>query len=153
MNDLAQRTIELATKDLGVHEVPPGSNRGPRIDEMLRTVGLDPAAASYAWCAAAVSTWIFEAAHQLALLKKFHGTASVHRMKELNPSLVIEEPESGCVCLHFETPTTGHAGLLVDEPGWLSIEGNSDANGSRTGGSVVHHVRPRGYWEWFLRIA
>jgi len=39
----------LARKELGVKETPPGSNRGPRVEEYLHSVHLGP---GYAWCAA-----------------------------------------------------------------------------------------------------
>ena len=43
--------IEVARSQIGVMEEPPGSNRGPEVDEYIRRVGLNPAG-NFAWCAA-----------------------------------------------------------------------------------------------------
>ena len=50
----ADLIITAAERDLGVTEHPPGSNSGPRVDEMLAVTGLGP---DWPWCAAALSTW------------------------------------------------------------------------------------------------
>ena len=55
---LAAAALDAARGEIGVREVPPGSNRGPKVDVYLRAVGLDPAAGCYAWCAAFVY-WCF----------------------------------------------------------------------------------------------
>ena len=46
--------LDVAASQIGVREEPPGSNRGPRVDEYLCAVGLNPAAGSFAWCVAFV---------------------------------------------------------------------------------------------------
>src|SRR6266700_6758727 len=49
---LQQEVIRFASTQLGVLENPLGSNRGPEVDGYLRSVGLNPAAGSFLWCAA-----------------------------------------------------------------------------------------------------
>ena len=44
-------------------EQPPGSNRGPKVDQYLTAVGLNPAGGSFAWCAAFVY-WCFRKASE-----------------------------------------------------------------------------------------
>jgi hypothetical protein len=61
--------LERARGDIGVVETTP--NGGPRVDEMLKNVGLGT---GYNWCAAAVSTWIFEAASILGMAKPIQGS-------------------------------------------------------------------------------
>ena len=58
---LARTVLRVAASQVGVSEVPPGSNRGPEVDGYLRAVGLDPEQWSYPWCAAFVY-WCFERA-------------------------------------------------------------------------------------------
>lgn len=61
LSPLVERTLGIAAAEVGVMEVPPGSNRGPRVDEYLESVGLDPSDDSYPWCAAFVY-WSFQKA-------------------------------------------------------------------------------------------
>ena len=61
LSPLVERTLGIAAAEVGVMEVPPGSNRGPRVDEYLESVGLDPSEDSYPWCAAFVY-WTFQKA-------------------------------------------------------------------------------------------
>jgi hypothetical protein len=56
------------------------------------------------------------------------------------------------VGVHLNPDGTGHAVFVVDALALSTIEGNSDADGSRTGGSVVRNVRPRAYFAAFLAI-
>ena len=63
-----------------IREQPPGSNRGPRVDEYLRAAGLDPSTGNYAWCAAFV-VWCFErAARAMGSTSPVPRTAGVHDM-------------------------------------------------------------------------
>lgn len=74
---LVERTLGIAAAEVGVMEVPPGSNRGPRVDEYLESVGLDPSEDSYPWCAAFVY-WSFQkAAAQLGSENPCIRTAGV----------------------------------------------------------------------------
>lgn len=51
---LAQAIVRLAMIDIGIVELPPGSNRSPAIDNYVSPVG-SPAGSR--WCAAAVAAW------------------------------------------------------------------------------------------------
>lgn len=52
--DLEQRIVRRALCDVGIVEMPPGSNRSPRIDEYVAAVG-SPIGSR--WCAAALAAW------------------------------------------------------------------------------------------------
>jgi hypothetical protein len=58
---LLNKSLEIAASQIGVVEQPPNSNRGPEVDEYLRSVGLDPEGNHYSWCAAFVY-WCFQQA-------------------------------------------------------------------------------------------
>src|SRR5262249_39265096 len=62
---LLARVLQIATSQIGVMEQPTGSNRGPQIDNYLRTVGLEPSQGSFAWCAAFVYWCFGQASEQL----------------------------------------------------------------------------------------
>lgn len=155
MTELAAKVLEIAESQLGVKEHPPGSNRGPEVDRYLNAVGLDAVRQSYPWCAAFVSYCIKQADVDLPQPKKFRGSARCLRLVELNQDLQLERPEPGCIFIHLKPDTNGHTGFVtaVTEDGIETIEGNSDAAGSRTGGQVVRQKRPFDYVECYLRIA
>ena len=48
ISPLIDEVLKKARKEIGVCEVPPGSNRGPVVNEYLKSVGLRP---GFAWCA------------------------------------------------------------------------------------------------------
>jgi hypothetical protein len=153
---LAAKALELARAAIGVTEHPHGSNRGPEVDDYQRDVGIEPdIVGGKSWCAAFVSSRIKHAALALAAPRKFHGSASCRRLVELNELLEIPTPEPGCVFVHLNADGTGHCGFVesLAAGGALeTIEGNSDAHGSRTGGSVVSGFRRAGYATHFLTI-
>jgi len=155
MTDLARRSLARARAALGVTEHPPGSNRGPEVDGYLRDVGLDASKGAYPWCAAFVSAMVMRTADDHNLPHQFHGSASVRKLLELNKMLEIPGPEPGCIFIHLGEDGHGHAGFVesLAAGGALeTIEGNSDAHGSRTGGSVVTGFRRAGYAQHFLVI-
>ena len=53
-SQLLATVLQLASREVGTLEDPLGSNRGPRVDQYLRAVGLNPADGSFPWCAAFV---------------------------------------------------------------------------------------------------
>jgi hypothetical protein len=155
MTDLAAKALELARAALGVTEHPPGSNRGEQVDRYLRRVGLDPAKGAYAWCAAFVSCMILDAADALPTPRQFRGSYNCHHLVGLNAALEIGTPEVGCIGVHFADAIHGHAFFVTEVLGGgivSTLEGNSDAHGSRTGGSVVLGTRSRGYVNHWLLV-
>jgi hypothetical protein len=151
----AELAIRIALAEVGVKEDPPGSNRGPRVDEYLRAAQLNPAMGSYPWCAAFVTWCVLEAAKRLGPLR-FKGSASVATLLARNHELITPDPEPGCVFIHLRTDGKGHTGFvtaIVPGVGFTSVEGNTDRNGSRTGGQVLHQSRPHAYANAYFRIA
>jgi hypothetical protein len=152
----AELTMRIALGEVGVHEEPPGSNRGPRVDEYLRAAGLDPAGGSYPWCACFVTWCVMKAAKRLGVQLRFRGSASVATLLARNHELITRDPEPGAVFIHLRDDGKGHTGFvtgIVPGVGFTSIEGNTDKNGSRTGGQVMHQSRPHAYANAFFRIA
>jgi hypothetical protein len=150
VTDVARAALELAAAAIGVREHPPGSNRGPEIDEYLRNVGLDRGMGSYPWCAAFVCT-MATAAGALQLRK----SAACLRLVELNHALALPVPEDGCIFVHLLPDGHGHTGFVerVNDDGTLAtIEGNTDGSGSRTGGCVMRQQRAAGYAQVYLAV-
>src|SRR5262249_2899659 len=69
---LLARVVEIARGEIGVQEVPPYSNGGPRVEEYLHSVGLGK---GLSWCAAFVY-WCYEqAAKELGVKNPLVKTA------------------------------------------------------------------------------
>ncbi len=144
---LRAATMKIAAGEVGVREVPLGSNRGPRVDQYLRAVGIDPATGSYPWCAAFVYWCFQQAASSLQIANPVIRTASVadHWSKaplagilcvttaecNSNPALVTP----GMIFVMMSSGETGHTGLIEQVTGTYltTIEGNTNDNGSREG--------------------
>lgn len=69
--ELGHATLTRAMQDIDIREQ--GKNDGPRVRQYLRQVGLGP---GHPWCAAAVATWLHEAADVLGRPPPIEGSAS-----------------------------------------------------------------------------
>ena len=137
--------LGVAYTQLGVHEIG-GKNRGPRVDEYIRSLGLDPAD-GHPWCACFV-VWCVRAAG-----KSLKPSAKVARLWELNLDLAETDAKPSDVAIHLNDDGTGHCGIVdsVDETHVKTVEGNTNAEGSREGDRVAFKSRPRIYWHAFIR--
>ena len=144
---LLAKAITKAAGEIGVLEVPLGSNRGPRVDQYLRSVGLDPAEHSFPWCAAFVYWCFDQAATALSarnpvvktagVLEHWNeaGAKGIHRLSTVectdNPSLV----QPGLIFVLTTGSGRGHTGLVEEVRGVFltTVEGNTNAGGSREG--------------------
>lgn len=152
MNLLTQTALELARDYVGIRETG-GNNRGPEIERWLKNVGQPPGSA---WCMAFAWSVVDEAFRRLELPNPIPPCASVVRMWERLPDECrLVEPVVGCWAFHrdADNPALGHVGFIdaVERggTGTFSIEGNTNAEGGRTGGGVWRHtpkLRPRSYW-------
>lgn len=145
---LLAATLRFAAGEVGVMEDPLGSNRGPRVDQYLRSAGIDPTTGSYPWCAAFVYFCFQQAANQLGIknpvirtdgmLDHWNkvGLANIKRLDSQTciamPSLAL--PGMVFVIIH-PSSTAGHTGLVEKVEGnfLTTIEGNTNDNGSREG--------------------
>lgn len=115
--------------DVGICEVPPGSNRSPRIDEYVSATGAP--LGSY-WCAAALAAWFREAGakvpSQAASCDSWMGWAKLTARWRTGPAL-------GWAVLYGVPGDARHCGVVVRvEPLLLSVEGNTSLGGfSRNG--------------------
>ncbi|MGE5261460.1 MAG: peptidoglycan-binding protein [Actinomycetota bacterium] len=154
---LAQLVVTIADNEVGVREVPLGSNRGPRVNEYIRATGLDPMEDHYPWCMCFVY-WCFEqASAQLRRANPAPKTESVlsawAKLKQnpggsrllvaadarRDPSLV----SPGSVFFLKTGASTGHAGIIAGNfNGKLEIiEGNTNDTGSREGIGVFRRTK------------
>ncbi|WP_395702861.1 peptidoglycan-binding protein [Aquabacterium sp.] len=157
---LMLHALAVAGTQEGQREDPLGSNRGPMVDEYLRAVNIDPTVGGpdqRNWCAAFVY-WAFRTAAQslatpnplprtagcLDHWNKARTIAGAQRITAAqayaNPALV----KPGQVFILDLGGGAGHTGLverLLGGGRLATIEGNTSAEGSRTGVGVFRLQR------------
>lgn len=151
---LTAKVLEIAADEVGVREVPPGSNRGPKVDQYLSAVSTS--LLGKAWCTAFLY-WVFlKASTDLGIANPFPQTAGVHNAWRLSgksrpaadivtaaeaakdPSLV----RPGAVFFIDTGGGLGHVGLVVANLNGtlVTIEGNTSDGGSREGIGVFRRT-------------
>jgi peptidoglycan hydrolase-like protein with peptidoglycan-binding domain len=156
---LAAAVLSVAEGEISVRERPPGTNRGPRVDEYLRGVGLNPAGGSFAWCAAFVHFCFGEAAIRLGRRNPAVRTAGVlahwnkaesQGARRIRTAEASSEPQlvrPGQVFIIDYGRGAGHTGIVTGMRSGklLTIEGNTNDGGSREGvGVFARHGRTIG---------
>lgn len=153
---LLQKVLSVAEAEVtaAVCEDAGRRNRGPRVDEYVRSVGLDPEG-GYAWCVCFVHWCFAAAARKLGAENPFPKTAGVHdawnRAKRLGAHIVTatdartdpSRVEPGQVFFINTGEGLGHAGLVTARTGndITTIEGNTNRAGSREGTCVLRKTR------------
>lgn len=165
---LRQRLIDIARREVGTTESPPGSNSGARIVQYQRATDLG--GTGWPWCAAfvcwCVREWLKDADVRVALKLKTPAAAEKWRPKtaaafgfhtwaEDRGLLVMSDSSSNI--LHtgdLMTFDMSHIGLVVDDTGDTisTIEGNTSTAGSRDGGGVFAKTRHRSEARHFIRL-
>lgn len=157
---LAATVIDVAGDQVGVREVPLGSNRGPKVDQYIRACGLDPTTGSFPWCMCFVFWCFREAAQRLGRPNPVPQNASVHMAWQATlrlgaPVTVVTGADArrdpsrvkpGMVFFIDTGGAKGHTGLVaVNVNGALeTIEGNTtNVTGSREGIGVFRRSRRR----------
>lgn len=148
-NKLIAKVLEIATGEIGVREEPPGSNKGKRIGEYQRAVGIDP---GEPWCVAFVFFCFATAARALkkrnpldqagcktgSVLDLWNRARRAKGIKLLLHDDALNDPSKvkpGMVFLISTGGGCGHVGFVASVSGnrLETIEGNTNDGGSREG--------------------
>jgi hypothetical protein len=143
---LLAAVLDFAATQIGVMEVPPGSNRGPQVDEYVRSVGLSPEG-RFAWCVAFIFFCFEHAAKKLGRRNPMIKTAGVldHWNKAGNASIpritasrAKDDPslvKPGQIFVIDVGGGHGHSGMVERVIGGqlVTIEGNTNQSGSPEG--------------------
>lgn len=150
---LAQSSLEVATRQIGVTEIPKGSNAGTEVEIYLKSVGLKK---GYSWCMAFVYWCIQQSVNTNPIavnpLKKTGGVLDQWNSK---PELRRSKPEPGFVFIMDFGKGLGHTGFVEKVlPGGKiqTIEGNTNTDGSREGYAVCRRTRSIKECKGFLQI-
>ena len=149
---LAQSSLEVAKRQIGVTEIPKGSNAGPEVEIYLKSVGLSK---GYSWCMAFVYWCINEASKKTDNPNPLKKTAGVIDQWNSRPELRRTKPEPGYVFIMDFGKGLGHTGFVekVFSTGKIqTIEGNTNVDGSREGYAVCRRIRSIKACKGFLQI-
>jgi hypothetical protein len=154
---LAYKLLLRADLDLGILEVPNGSNRGTRIDAMARRAGFpppaDPRAAGPYWCAIAAGCW----AADVGLLVPKGFALTDNWLPYVRPGKWDAVPQAGDFVLYgLRRPgpvvnwgDSHHIGLMARLPEHsagqdltLTIEGNRAYAGTASNNGVAVDLGP-----------
>lgn len=151
---LDQAIVRRAMCDIGIVEMPPGSNRSPRIDEYVAAVG-SPVGSR--WCAAAVAAWWRECGAEVPPLNAGSCNAWMAWSKRRNTW--SDDPRVASAVVYGTDNNAAHIGVVVrTEPVSLSVEGNTsiavdfDTNGIAVTlkqvarSRVLGYIAPRAAW-------
>lgn len=152
---LTLQSLAIASSQVGQMEVPIGSNRGPMVDEYLLATGINPTkgrADQRAWCMAFLFWCFRNASRNLSVPNPMPQTAGCidhwNRAKNVTGAIRVAatkayaEPsliKSGLIFILDFGGGLGHTGIVESlQPGGrlLTIEGNTNIDGSRTGVGV-----------------
>lgn len=145
---LADKIVELAEKEIGVHEID-GTNCGPRVNEYKAATNLPPNE-NWPWCAAFVDWLVREAMKGGTYTFKRPTTAGAWDLERWskeqdNSTQTKRDPGSDIKAGDIVIFRFSHVGIATGSPdknGFVpTCEGNSNAAGSRDGGSVVARKR------------
>ena len=140
--------LDVASEEVGVLEEPPGSNRGKRVQEFQRTVGVSP---GDPWCVAFVY-WCFKQAAEEAkinnpmekecrtggVLDLWNRARGAKNVAAVGTDQALDDPsllKPGMVFIISTGGGHGHTGLVSRVVGdrLETIEGNTNDGGSREG--------------------
>lgn len=154
ISPLVRNSLAVAASQVGVVEEPPGSNRGPQVDEYLRAVGIDPKSGSYAWCAAFVYWSFRQAAARIGTTNPVIRTAGVldhwNKAKQAGIKLLLRDEvidefsllKPGLLFVISTGGGKGHMGLVENfrDDRLITIEGNTNLPGDREGVGVFRRT-------------
>ena len=143
--NLIAEVLKVARNEIGVKEVPPGSNSGPRVEEYLKSVNLGP---DNAWCAAFVYWCFKQASENLNCVNPVLKTAScmIHWQKTKGVKITVEDAinnpdliSPGDIFIIRRQGGKGHTGIVIgiSNDYIQTIEGNSNSFHSAEGEGVV----------------
>lgn len=136
------RLTEIYSSQVGVREIPAGSNWGPAVKQYLHSVKINFPAA---WCAAFVH-WCLDSAGIPNAVTAWSPTAQNSKNLIWYHNKFYEDPQPGDVfCLWFpKLRRIAHTGFYdhrINASIYQTVEGNTNEAGSREGDGVYRKYR------------
>jgi hypothetical protein len=151
MTTLGKKTIEVAITQLGVEEIPKGSNAGPEVEIYLKSVGLGK---GYSWCMAFVYWCVQQSSIKTSIKNPLKKTGGVLVQYNSSVALVTQTPQPGDIFIMDLGKGLGHTGIVekVEKDLIHTIEGNTNDEGSREGYKVCRKKRKTKTIKAYLRL-
>ena len=134
--------LAQCAEDKDTQESPRGSNRGKRVEQMLRYTGLD---GGYPWCAGAVAAWGIEALGKSWPAPRTADCDAILSWARRKNVLWKTDPLPGDIFLVLKSSTDAiHTGVVVKALANGRVqtwEGNTNDDGSREGYRVCNRTR------------
>lgn len=147
-NGLARHAIDIkdarllfglaAESCVGIHESG-GNNKGPMVELIQETIGK---AEREPWCMAFVQTCLAYAELKTGVISPIHpseGCLDVWEKTTLNKRVRVSPLKYAIVIFQHEGTSKGHTGIVIEpvkDSHVLSVEGNTNKDGSRDGDGV-----------------
>jgi hypothetical protein len=150
---VAEKIVEVAKGELGVCEIPKGSNRGKDVEKYLKSVGLG---GGYSWCMAFAKWCVDQACLDMGGKNPMVVTGGVlNQWNRIGKSYKFNKPKAGDIFIMDFGGGLGHTGIVESVEGNVvnTIEGNSNDNGSREGDKVCRRHRGADKMKGFIRIS
>lgn len=152
---IAEKTLAIAIKNVGVTEKPKGSNSGPEVDIYLKSIGLGK---GYPWCMAFVYWCVNTACKDLNRPNPLVKTGGVLRQwnETTLRKLTVRDRaiKPGDIFIMEFRKGMGHTGFVEKVTGGLvyTIEGNTNDDGSREGYEVARRQRAVGSLKGIIQL-
>lgn len=152
---IAARMVALALKEVGVRESPRNSNRGKRVQEYQRATWHE--GTGWPWCAAFIC-WLAKEAGMSEGRPTTPGAWDFENWARKTNKATLFKPGSKTKIRPGDIVvfTFSHIGLAVaheSDGAVKTVEGNTDASGSREGGGVYRKTRPLSQIRSVIRIS
>lgn len=139
---IEEQIVRTAASELGNYETPKGSN--------CQKYGAEFGFNCVAWCAIFVSI----ICKRVGIKWKFASTVAAMQSAQKN-DIWSTTPRVGWACMRRYTANTGHVGVVefIHSNGEItSLEGNTNAAGSREGDGTYRKRRPGSFWHGYINI-
>ena len=151
MKNISTELVSVAKGEIGKHEIPLGSNWGTHVRKYLSSVGINFPAS---WCMAFVYWCIDEVCKSKGVKNTLPKTGGVLRFWNEAPAEIrVQVPKVGDIFIMDFGKGLGHTGIVIamDQTFIYTIEGNTNASGSREGIEVCYKQRPRNKIKGYVR--
>lgn len=143
INPVMKLALDIAIGEIGTVEIPKNSNKGPRVEQYLSSVGLAP---GNPYCAAFIHWCCEQAASKLGMENPIKRTGYCPTMyngtdKDARFRYPAQQPQAGDLFFVYSSSKRrlAHVGFVRHYLGNGQIstaEGNTNSSGSREGGGV-----------------
>lgn len=149
--NLSKESVLSAVSQIGVEEVPRGSNAGVDVEKYLKSIGLGK---GFSWCMAFVYWCVLQGSNKLKIPNPLLKTGGVLAQYNSPKSKRFTQPQQGDIFIMDYGKGLGHTGFVeyVLNDTIHTIEGNTNDDGSREGYEVCRRVRKISSCKGFIRI-